>query len=86
MKQIKVTTYKNENKVKIEYHANYQPFKYKSKSINHRTTKIRDYQFPYMTLAQYIKTLNRKRVELNNLCLKEENCIAITLTTKDCNT
>ena len=85
MKTFKVTTYKDESKVKVEYHINYQPFKYKSK-INNRTTKVKNKEYPFMALTQYIKTLNRKRIELNELCLKDENCVALTLTTKFCST
>lgn len=86
MKRIKVTTYKNENKVKVEYHTNYQPYKYKSKLINRTIPKVKNQKYPFMTLAQYIKTLNRKRIELNDLFLKEENCTSLTLTTKNCYT
>ena len=84
MKNIKITTYKNENKVKVEYHANYQPYKYKSKIKNCTMSKIKNIEYPFMTLAQYIKTLNRKRIELNDLFLKEENCISLTLTSQNC--
>lgn len=86
MKTFKVTTYKDEHKVKVEYHTNYKPFKYKSSPTRHTSLKVKNKEYPFMTLTQYIKTLNRKRVELNNLCLKDENCLALTLTTKFCNT
>lgn len=76
----KVTFYKNENKIKVDYHE-FNKFKNRVKpyvSVNRVLSK----ETWAMTLYQYLATLKRKRKLLHELYLPKDQCVFLTLTTE----
>ena len=72
----KVTFYKNENKIKVDYHE-FNKFKNRVKpyvSVN----RVISRETWAMTLYQYLATLKRKRKLLHELYLPKDQCGFLT--------
>ena len=80
-KSYQIIKYEDDSMI-IRHHNNWNQTASRPKFTTHHT-RVKNEEFPYMPIKQYKRTLKRKRFELYNFKLVNENCAFITLTYED---